>query len=148
MKTLMVLALLTQAPFVPPPSPPALAFPGSEVFRAEQLQFENELRHACISERGIRILIDRWTTNRTTASARNPSWQQLEIEVAKAAYAEPVDMKQFESAMRAKAAARANDELKQAEDAISVLQKLPAKDRVIYARRYTWMQPATPAPRC
>lgn len=148
MNSLLALVFLAEVAFVAPPSPPALARPDSEIFHAEQLHYETQLRRICLSGPGIRIATQSWRAKRVRESDRQPSWHQLEIDVASAAYADPVDMKRLEAALQAKATARANEELAQAENGIAVLRQLSPSDRVIYARRFTWMQPATPAQAC
>lgn len=148
MKMILALAVLGQATFTAPPSPAPPAPPGSEIYQAELQRYENQLRRACLSEPGIRVLVQSWAASRAKFADRKPTWQQLEIDVATAAYADPVNMERLAIALRAKAAARSNDEMAQADDGIALLRQLSAKDRAIYARRFTWMQPVTPPPVC
>lgn len=142
------LSFLAQAAFAPPATVAPLAAPGSEIFEREQLQFERELRQSCISEAGVRLVVENWVANRTRAISRSATPRKLQYDIAAAAYAQPVDMAQLEQAIRAEVQMRVEDEATRVEDSIQLLRRLSSKDRAIYARRFTWMQPTTPPLTC
>lgn len=143
-----VLYLLAQAAFGPPPSAPAMAAPGSEVYQREQRNYEEQLRQSCLSEDGIRLVIESWASNRARAASNPVSVDRLQYDIAMAAYAEPINMAQLEQAIKANAKMRSEAETIAAENGIQLLRRLSPHDRAIFARRFTWMQPSNPPPDC
>lgn len=148
MGIIYALPLLAQATFMPPPAPPAAAAPGTAIFQRQQQQLENQLRQSCLSEDGIRIAMEHWARLQDRTTERVKLSDQLQRDIATAAYATPVDLQALEAALTAQAEAQIAQEQIRLEDAIQLLRRLSPEDRAIYARRHTWMQPTTPAPVC
>ncbi|MBU6267807.1 MAG: hypothetical protein KGN34_09720 [Sphingomonadales bacterium] len=143
-----LLFVLAQATFMPPPTAAPPPSPGSDPFQREQAQYEQELRRSCISEKGVRVIITAWASNRTAAAAVPKGYRELENDVATAAYSQPINMVQLERAIRASAKAASERELRRAEDGINVLRQLSPEDRAVYARRFTYTQPRVPPAIC
>lgn len=144
----IALSFLAQTAFGQQPTPPAIAAPGSEIFQREQRNYEDELRQSCMTENGIRLVIERWASNRARAANSPVKPATLEYDVAVAAYAQPLNMARLEQAIRANAKARSDAETIRTESGIELLRRLSPLDRAIHARSFTWMQPSNPPPAC
>lgn len=144
----IALAMLAQAAFTPPPSPPAIAAPGTEVYQRQQASFESDLQRSCLSAEGVRLATESWARNRARAASQPKSPDSLQYDIAATAYTLPVDMNGLEQALKADAAMKAADAAAKLDEAIALLRSLSPADRAIYARRHTWMRPTTPAPVC
>ena len=144
----IALSFLLQAAFAPPPTAPAIATPGSETFLLEQRNYETELRQACISANGVNLIVESWTRNRVRAASSPVKPYELEYDIAEAAYAQPVDIERLERAIRASAKTKSDREAENTDNEIQLLRRLSPPDRAIYARRFTWMRPTSPAPAC
>ncbi len=152
---LVILAQLAPAPalppvadasarsaFVPPPAPPPPPQPGTPEFARERTAQERRLREQCYSEAGVKLLIEHWTRQRAMPPETWAADRAAEIEVAEAAFAQPVDIDRLERAIRARAALRAERDAQRESERFELLRALSAADRAIYAREVTAFRPS------
>ncbi|HEX8225634.1 MAG TPA: hypothetical protein VF605_17625 [Allosphingosinicella sp.] len=132
---------------LPSPAPAAPPRPGTAGYAQEREFRERRLRESCLSEPGIRTVIeaqDRWRT----AVPALPDQRELDRELSEAANAVPVDLGRLE---RALAARRHDQEARRASwdrETIALLRRLSPDDRGIHARGLSPMTAWPPPPTC
>jgi hypothetical protein len=135
---IMYLLLAQAAAYAPPPAP---SIPGKE-------SLEMRLHGQCISEEGIKLIVERWVRDQAAGNARLPQIRKNEEAVANAAYNNPVDVAALERGLLEQARQSGQAAQRIAESSIENLRQLSTQDRAIYARNLTTMRPATPPKRC
>lgn len=105
------------------------------------------MRETCLSEPGIRTVIEA-EERRRTAMLALPDQQGINRELSEAATAVPVDLDRLERAL----AAREHDQTTRRtlwdRDTIALLRRLSPDDRVIHARQLSPMTIWPPPPTC
>ena len=139
MLTLMIMFFLAQAAAYIPPRAPLT--PGKE-------SLEMQLREQCISEDGIKLIVEHWVRDQAAGNARLPQIRKNEETIANAAYSNPTDLAALERGLLEQARRSGEAAQRIAEGTIENLRDLSPQDRAIYARRVTTMRPATPPKRC
>jgi len=152
-----LLAALGQAASVqaaPPPALPPPAFfrpPSPPPPRSDQItQFAETLRRACMSERGVEVVVSQWSSRHQpeAIAARLRITRDIEDEIGRVALTAPIDVERLERAHRAHDQDQARHRQESTDESMAILKALSPADRVIYARRMTIMQSAWPEKTC
>jgi len=122
----------------PPPAPPAPPRPGTPAYDQERAYRAGRLRETCISERGIRTIMESQDQSRAVAVASGEG-RSIEQELGQAAHADPLDLDRLERALASRAAYQAAQQARRDREAISMLRRLSPEDRAIHARQLTPM---------
>lgn len=137
----LALPPLPEAParpvFVPAPAPSPPPGPGTELYEAQRSTRERELRRECYSEAGIRLIMEHWVRARTMAPETRAAIEAAELELAEAAYAEPIDIDRLERAIHARTLVQTEVEIGRADERVTLLRSLPAADQAIYVKGFT-----------
>ena len=140
-----IFLLLAQvATYIPPAVPAAPAVPPATQVESWEMRY----RAQCMSEAGIRIIVDSSVRNWATARARTSDIQRSEAALARAIFSNPIDLAGIERGVREQGERSAQVAREIAETQIANLRQLSARDRAIYARSMTTMQPLTQGKRC
>jgi hypothetical protein len=136
------------ARIVPPPAPPPPPAPGSPAFARQQADRAERLRLDCLSERGIRIILEHEAASQAAARAGRDESVAVSRELAEAALTVPVDLDRLERALAADAALQSAHQARRSRDALALLRRLSPGDRAIYARNLTAMRMYPPQRTC
>ncbi|HEY6815585.1 MAG TPA: hypothetical protein VI168_08605 [Croceibacterium sp.] len=134
--------------FVPPPVPPPPPAVASEEYERQRASHERRLREECYSAAGIKLHMEHWERTRIVPPEERVRSQAAEVELAEAAYAEPLDIDRLERAQRAKTLLQAEQSERRFTERVALLRSLPARDQAIYARGFTAFRSAGPVPQC
>ncbi|MDO7843000.1 hypothetical protein [Sphingomonas immobilis] len=145
---MIFVSFLAAQTLVAPPGPPMPPRADTALFEQDRLRYADDLRRACLSEKGIEIAIAAWTELRRDGPLRVNAQQANEQELGAAAYSATIDPDRIEHSLEVKR--RLNDAFLAASDAssVSVLRKLSPADRRIFARRLTILQSSTRPQQC
>jgi hypothetical protein len=125
----------------PSPAPPAPPRSGTWVSERDRAYRADRLRQKCLSERGIRLILDSQDQSTAEAVARSsvderPIYQEL----GEAANAVPLDLQRLERALASRAAYQAAQQERFNREAIALLRRLSPGDRAIYAEELSPMR--------
>jgi hypothetical protein len=145
---LLALAAAAQPSVLPPPAPPPPAAYGTELFERERANLVEDLRQACMSEKGIAVAVDSWARGREEGQGGASIGNSLRDEVGRAALTAPIDPDRLQRALEAEDRQQAQWRTAYRQRQMDVLRRLSPEDRVIFARRMTIMSPAVPPRTC
>lgn len=132
----------------PPPAPPGPPLPGSPGEEQQRAAAAARWRAECVSERGIRTILDHQDQVRGAAQPFRDVGRAVAEEVGQAALTVPVDLVRLERALAANAEYQAAQHARRNRDEIVLLRRLSPEDRAIYARSLTGFATYPPARRC
>ena len=133
---------------VPPPAPPAPPVPGSRTHAQQRAERERRLSEACLSERGIRAILESEDRSQAAALRLRDEGRAIEEELGNAAHAAPLDLDRLERALAARTRYQADWQLRRDSERIALLRRLSPEDRAIFARDFTAMMVFPPPRRC
>ena len=132
---------------LPAPAPSAPPRPGTAGYAHERETRERRLRQSCLSEPGIRTVIEA-VDRRRVAMLALPDQREVDRELSEAANAAPVDLDRLERAL----AARERDQIARRalwdRETVALLRRLSPDDRAIHARQLSPMTAWPPPPSC
>lgn len=137
-----------EAVVVPRPAPPPFPATGTAAYELDRARRELYLRHECVSEQAIDIIIAHQDKERAPDPAARAEERRIATALTQAAYAEPLDLVRFEAAQRAWRNYSAAQQTARDERTLELMRQLPERDRQIYARQGTPMQVSPPARPC
>jgi len=164
MKTQMILSLVVLAQLAPsshtaqsaparrvltpPPAPPLPPGPGMRGYEEIRARRADQLRELCISDQGIRTIMDSDERARSAGMASIEEGHSINQELGEAANADPVDVERLGRALAARSAYQAAQAERRDREAVSLLRQLSPQDRAIYALQFTLMRAYPLRPPC
>src|SRR5688572_30545267 len=144
----LLAATLLQVSPNPPPAPTPPPQPGTDAFERDLERYRNDLRVACITERGIRIAVEHRNRLRESSALREAARRAATREVAEAALTPPIDVERLAAAIINQTEIRRQDTEDYDANIISLMRQLSPADRASFGPRVTILDPAPPPRVC